>query len=128
MDTIVHDVRDMWSHAGVEVESASDNKVRCRMPPYFQGVQDFTQSLEHHGVVVDLETSMNGQTASVVFVIFAGAEAATTARSREGDTPRGWKTAEVVALLVAIVCTAMQMLVFAANWPTLKAMVWNATQ
>lgn len=125
METIVRDVRDMWSHAGVEVESASDNKVRCRMPPYFQGVQDFTQSLEHHGVVVDLETSMNGQTASVVFVIFAGAEAAATAR---GDADAGrWKTSEVVAIVVAVFCSIMQMMVFAANWSTIKSMAWNVT-
>ena len=72
--SLVEEIRAQWSHAGVEVESVSGNKVRCRMPPYFQGVQEFAQSLEDYDATVDLETSMSSGAASVVFVVFAGAQ------------------------------------------------------
>ena len=98
MNAVVEDVRAMWSHAGVEIESSSGNKIRCRMPPYFQGVQEFTQSLEHHDVVVDLETSQSNGTASVVFLVY-GAD--TRDRMAEREQGRG---VDITYILMVALC------------------------
>ena len=104
---LVKDIRELWSHAGVEVESISGNKVRCRMPPYFQGVQEFTQSLEHYDAVVDLETSMSAGTASVVFLVFAGDNADVTQhphiQQRKNSTSKEW-----VMVTMVLMCMVLQ--------------------
>lgn len=71
---LVQDIRDSWSHKGVEVESVSGNKIRCRMPPYFEGLQEFTQSLAEYGAEVDLETTVSNGSANVVLTVFADSE------------------------------------------------------
>lgn len=107
---LVKDIRDMWSHAGLEVESMSGNKVRCRMPPYFQGIQEFTQSLEPYDVVVDLETTMSAGTASVVFLVFAGSDSVDTGSSQQAPVvhqrPNGSR--DIVLAVMVAVCMILQ--------------------
>ena len=70
MDDVVADIRSGWSKQGVEVESSNANKARVRMPPYFQGINDFIGSLEErHEVDIDLETSIIAGSACVVLTI-----------------------------------------------------------
>ena len=70
MDDVVANIRAEWSKQGVEVESSSANKARVRMPPYFQGINEFVGSLEEqYDVDVDLETSIIAGSACVVFTI-----------------------------------------------------------
>ena len=45
-DEVAQEIRDVWSAQGVEVESLSDRKVRCRFPPFFRGIQNFVASLD----------------------------------------------------------------------------------
>ena len=101
----MQEIRDLWSCAGVEVESISGSKVRCRMPPYFQGVQEFTQSLEPFGAEIDLETTVNGGAASVVFTVFGDPRTIDTQRQvSEASKPAvGGKDALYVAMFACIV-------------------------
>ena len=70
-EEVVADIRSQWSCMGVEVESVSDRKIKCRMPPYFEGIQEFTDTLcADHDVVMDMETVTNNHVASVVFIIY----------------------------------------------------------
>lgn len=78
-------VRREWTWAGVEVESTSESKVRCRMPPVFRDVQAFVDTLSHHDLCVDLETTCRGNVASVVLVVYAGDGCFVS--SREGVSP-----------------------------------------
>lgn len=72
MSELVSDIRSYWSHKGVEIESESTSKIKCRMPPVFQNVQDFCDSLAHHGVEIDMETSCSDNHACVVFIVYDG--------------------------------------------------------
>lgn len=64
-------VRREWTWAGVEVEAASESKVRCRMPAVFRDVQNFVDTLSDHDLCVDMETTCHGNVASVVLVVYA---------------------------------------------------------
>ena len=70
-DEVAQEIRDVWSAQGVEVESLSDRKVRCRFPPFFRGIQNFVASLDVFEVAIDLETTMSAGTASVVMIVYA---------------------------------------------------------
>lgn len=67
-------VRSNWSSDGVEVESTSSNKVRCRMPPMFPNLDVFVQELLEHGCTIDLESRCDDAVISVALIIYAGSD------------------------------------------------------
>lgn len=110
-NSLVQEIRDLWSHAGVEVESVSGHKIKCRMPPYFQGVQHFTQSLEQWGAEIDLETSINSGTASVTFVVFGDPRmGGQTMAERFERTPINRE--KIFYMVVATLCLCLQIVNF----------------
>lgn len=97
-DLLAHNIRINWCQAGVEVEATSSKAVRCRMPPHFQDVHEFVQSLSETGAAVDLEVACKDNVASVVFVVYAYEQA------RYPSTPPGsFDATQVFAWLVACV-------------------------
>jgi len=71
---IAQHVRSNWSSDGVEVESASETKVRCRMPPMFQNLDVFVNDFSEQGCTIDLESRCSNAVVSIALVIYAGSE------------------------------------------------------
>lgn len=126
-DAIVQDVRDMWSHKGVEVESQSGNKIRVRMPPYFQSLNEFVTSLESlHHCDVDLEWSTNNGTASVILTIFAGQSVhehgARHARVSSEHGGTSWNLSSVAWSLALFFMLVLQVIVVASEWTRIRSL------
>ena len=121
---LVQDIRDTWSASGVEVESTAGNKVRLRMPPYFQGVQEFCESLQPYQVAIDLETSTNGGAISTIFTVYAGADEAYDETPRQTNS---FVTSDPFVRFVLVVGVLLQVLSM-VNWELVTAKVHNWTQ
>ena len=106
----MQEIRDLWSFAGVEVESVSGSKVRCRMPPYFQGVQEFTRSLEPWGAEIDLETTINAGAASVTFTVFGDPRVVSEDRGQGEVKKRGVEPLYMAMLACIVVLQVISML------------------
>ena len=116
IDGLVQDIRTQWTQAGVEVESVSGNKVRCRMPSYLQGVQAFTQSLEHYNVAVDLDVSVSAGAANVVFTVFADEDSDAYIEHNQNASPaQGRQGRDWLYIALMILCLAMQIAAF-VDW------------
>lgn len=85
-DDIANFVREEWTWSGVEVESTTDNMVRCRMPPFFSDVHGFFATVDDNDLVADMETSCHQGVASVVFVLYPNPN---KKRGRFKSEPRG---------------------------------------
>lgn len=83
-ESIARIVREDWTWAGVEVESVSNDKVRCRMPAFFCDLQGFIDGIAEHDLLVDMETSCTSSVASVVFLVYPAAAARSTHEGRHG--------------------------------------------
>ena len=68
---IAQHVRTNWTGDGVEVESTSDSKVRCRMPPMFQYLDVFVREFAELNCTIDLESRCDGASVSVVLIVYA---------------------------------------------------------
>jgi hypothetical protein len=126
-DSIVQDVREMWSHKGVEVESQSGNKIRVRMPPYFQSLNEFVTSLESlHNCDVDLEWSTNNGTAGVILTIFAGQpvhdHSARYARVSSEHGGSGWSLSSLAWSLTLFLVLVFQVIIVASEWTRIRAL------
>jgi len=86
-ESIARIVREEWTWAGVEVESVSNDKVRCRMPAFFCDLQGFIDGIAEHDLLVDMETSCTSSVASVVFLVYPAGAASSQHVGRRGYAP-----------------------------------------
>ena len=138
-DALVQDVRDMWSYKGVEIESQSGNKIRVRIPPYFQALNEFVTSLESlHNCDVDLECTINNNTACVILTIYIG-QNGNDPTTEEHVVPRfsrltcdqnhsRWSASSVAWLLALLLIFIFQVLIIASEWPKFRSMLGGAAK